>query len=159
MQNGPTFSYKTPVNTTAFFGPLVVVLVGFHCTYYGVHYFAKFLDFLHVSGPDLSRVDLSIELPAFLHNSLPTYMYIPLYTASLLAGSRVGLKSKRFVFEILLARENRGAKRISKTNLFDFNPTGEPASRLLYRMPSNFPTYQPQDFFKREQFARAEILN
>ena len=27
---------------------------------------------------------------------------------SLLAGSPVGLKSKRFVFEIILARENRG---------------------------------------------------
>ena len=52
---------------------------------------------------------------------------------SLLAGSPVGLESKRFVFEILLARENPGegtgeeggfsrAKRISKTNLFGSNP-------------------------------------
>ena len=54
--------------------------------------------------------------------------------SSLPAGSPVGLKWKRFVFEILLARENRfsRSKRISKTNLFHFNPTGEPASRLLY---------------------------
>ena len=29
-------------------------------------------------------------------------------SVSLLTGSPVGLKSKRFVFEILLARENRG---------------------------------------------------
>ena len=51
---------------------------------------------------------------------------------SQLADSPVGLKSKRFAFGILLAHENRfsRAKTISKTNFFDFNPTGEPAGRL-----------------------------
>ena len=70
---------------------------------------------------------------------------------SLLAGSPVELKSKRFVFEIFLARENRGegplprflhAKRTSKTNLFDFNPTGEPASRVEGR-PNIQPSTRP----------------
>ena len=52
---------------------------------------------------------------------------------SLLSGSPVLLKSKRFVFVTLLVRENEGrgrTKSVLKTNLFDFNPTGEPASRL-----------------------------
>ena len=35
------------------------------------------------------------------------HVVVRLRLASLLAGSPVGLRSKRFVFEILLARENR----------------------------------------------------
>ena len=56
---------------------------------------------------------------------------------SLLAGSPVGLKSKRFVFEILLARENRregtgeeGEKGepVGNPRVFEYQPTSRPTT-------------------------------
>ena len=71
---------------------------------------------------------------------LPTCIY--LFTASLLTGSPVGLKSKRFVFEILLARENRGEapKEFRKQT---FSILTQPESRLAGYFTACLPTFLP----------------
>ena len=60
-----------------------------------------------------------------------------LLICSLLAGSPVGLKSKRFVFEILLARENRGegtgkkgrkGEPAGNPKVFEYQPTSHPTA-------------------------------
>ena len=56
------------------------------------------------------RISVSNVLKMFLYNKHNCFIgctFVNFHPHSLLAGSPVGLRSKRFVFEILLARENR----------------------------------------------------
>ena len=59
------------------------------------------------------------------------------WECSLLAGSPVGLKSKRLVFEILLARENRGERTgeeggkgepAGNPQVFEYQPISRPTA-------------------------------
>ena len=74
---------------------------------------------------------LSHLIPETTCKSSEGHKYHPDF--SLLAGFPVGLKSKRFVFRILLAHENQGEGTKDFENKpfqVRFNPRGEPASRL-----------------------------
>ena len=83
-----------------------------------------------------SRVGSDVSLSIFYHG----FCYGKLDDQpvdSLLVGSPVGLKSKRFVFEILLARENRGegtgeeggkGEPAGNPRVFEYQPTSRPTA-------------------------------